>query len=384
MNNYRYLIFTGANERAVIALCRYMVSKNILFSLIARPGEDKLKLTRYKKFIQSVRKYDQLDLMDMMLCIAEVKSRFPNDVLVYVPSAESINRMILTHRQNFQDTGLKITLCDEEIYIKISNKETFIKLTHEYGISSPPEYPMHSIKNIPFVAKPFQEFSSKTGKKVYPWIILNEFDYLHFLKNADAEDFFYQKYVDGESYYYLIQMYKNKKPIVFYQKNLLQQSNGKSIIAAISCECPDRLFENRIISALESQAFHGSIMIEVIIETGNCWIIEANPRLWGPLQLALRLGFHPLLNDDKPLNITKTVNYPYLWINGLIEVFCKGEKPRSYFSGKLSACFFLLRFFLQDIYFHTDTWRLCFSEIISSVKSFIVKRFLKSKGDAHV
>jgi hypothetical protein len=33
MNDYRYLIFTGANERAIVAVCRFMQARGVKFSL---------------------------------------------------------------------------------------------------------------------------------------------------------------------------------------------------------------------------------------------------------------------------------------------------------------------------------------------------------------
>lgn len=362
----RYVIFTGANERAIIATCRYFRKEGIQFSLIARPGKDKIKLTHYKCHIDAERKLDTLDHNDMSTCVISIKNKHPNDILHFVPTAESINRVILAKREMFKQAGLNVALCDDKIYAQVSDKESFIQLTGMFGVNSPENIPGLNENNIPFVAKPRKEFSELTGEKIYPHLILSLSEYVDFTRKHAPEEYFFQKYIDGESYYYLMDFNDPINPIIRYQRNLLQQSQGKSIIAAICCECPDKLFEQQVILALRSVNYHGLIMVEMMKIDNESWLIEANPRLWGPFQLAIKAGIKPVSNE--PVNAdseSHTFAHSYLWLGGLVANIASGEKPRRYFRKGESLAWFIIKTLRHDIYLKKETIHLFFKEIAS-------------------
>ena len=70
VHRVRYVIFTGANERAVIAVCRHFRRSGIACSLIARPGPDPMRKTRFVGWIEAVRRVDRLDVDDMLAALA--------------------------------------------------------------------------------------------------------------------------------------------------------------------------------------------------------------------------------------------------------------------------------------------------------------------------
>lgn len=361
-NYTRYVIFSGANERAIIASCRYFISNKIRFSIISRPAGDKVTSTSYRRYIHAIRKQDELDIEDMLHCVKEITKKFPTDKLMLLPTAESINRIYLNFRQRFITTGLHSDLCDEETYMLISNKSSFIALLESFGLEAPKQINDPCELDIPFVAKPLREFSQQSGEKLYPELILDNYGLSKHQKIKNKSDYFYQKYIDGASYYFLMRVNKDGTAQICYQRNLLQQANGKSMIAAQACDCPDLLFEQRIIDAFTSVDFYGLVMVEIMISEGKSWVIEANPRLWGPFQLAIQQGMSPvdnLVNSKKENKNTSN----YLWLNGLIETWVKGGKVRDYFSLNESSLFFILKSIPGDIYLHRDTWRLFFLEL---------------------
>lgn len=374
----RYVIFSGANERAIIASCRYFCEAGFSFSLIARPLNDKIRLTRYRKNIDAIRQNDAIIASDMLSCIALVSRKYPQDKLVFLPSSESINRIILSCRQHFEQAGLDCYLCPQDCYETLSNKKSFIALTAEFDIDSPVEIKMPGYNDLPLVAKPSLEFSSSDGRKIYPVLIIDNKDLDDFFINHQAEEYFYQEYVVGESYYYLMFLYSNGNQLIRYQRNLLQQDNGKSIIAAEACDCPDLNFERKLISAFRAVDFSGFVMVEVIKNNDKTFLIEANPRLWGPLQLAIQQGITPNLIHDYPdVPNNNTSVSPYLWINGLISDVLQGKKPHSYFrKDECSICFIIMAL-CHDIYLHSDTLLLFIYEIKISFSHYLKKLVTK-------
>ncbi|PNS10219.1 hypothetical protein COO59_18435 [Mixta theicola] len=327
----RFVIFSGANERAIIAACRYFTRHKQMFSIIARPDADKIKLTSFKKNIACTRSCATLDVSDLLRHIAVLKHCYPGERLIYLPTAESINRILLAYRKQFEQAGLDVGLVDEALYMLISDKFSFQACAASNGIATPGIIADPNNASFPFVAKPKQEFSSVHGNKIYPYLIFTPQDYNRFIVSEVKDDFFFQQYISGQSFYYLMFFPDNGQPVVAYQKNLLQQSGGKSIIYAEACGCPDKKFEIKLINMLETLKFRGFIMVEVIKNNDSTVIIEANPRLWGPYELAIKQGLTPdLLITDRPSIKEASIRKGYLWLNGLLLTLTKAEKPKCY------------------------------------------------------
>lgn len=365
----RYIIFTGANERAVIAACRYFRKSGIEFSLIGRPGKDKIRYTKYKSELHAIRNMDYLDIQDMANCISVIKNLFKDDELIYLPTAESVNRVIMSERKMFDLAGLRCHLPDEETYNIISDKSKFIDLTQKYGVMSPLTIVNPVESDIPFVAKPQNEFSNLTGIKLYPELIMTKEIFNEFGSNPNLKEYFFQKYIDGESYYYLFSFMSDKTYVARYQRNLMQQSGGKSIVAAVACSCPDKIFEKNIVTALESINFQGLVMVEMMMKDEMSWLIEANPRLWGPFQLAIQQGITPsLFTQGNHYEFTQGTKVNYLWFGGIIGDWSRKKSLRYYLRKNESMWKFILSSIRSDVYLHRDTIHLFIYELKNSLK----------------
>jgi len=375
-NNVRFVIFSGANERAIIAACRHFQHNGSKVSIIGVPGVDKLNFSRFYKLIDVLRTKNELDAVDMLASVTELVALYPYEKLVYLPTTESINRIILNNRNDFSTAGLNISLVSKDIYESVSNKETFLNLAQQFKILLPPILENVRKENLPVVAKPRTEYSLKTGKKLYPELIFTQERLTAFLSLKSTDDYFFQKYLDGKSYYYLIHIPEHDNPFILYQRNLLQQENGKSIIMAERCACPDRAFEEKIVSALRSVSFFGLIMIEIMQINNNSYLIEANPRLWGPFELAIKSGLLPefILRTTSVRTVDTNSNAKYLWLNGYIATLARGEIPRSYLNKRESLLKILPFFLCSDIYLKKDTIALFFYELYFSIKSWRKKR----------
>lgn len=371
----RFVIFSGANERAIIACCRYFSRKNILFSIVARPSKDKIFLTSYKKNIDFSREFDYLDAEDITRQIFLLRRRYTEDTLIYLPTSESLNRIMLQYRNEFSSAGLVINLCGEALYEMLSDKLKFNALAEENGILLPPAVANPSVQTLPFVAKPKQEFSKVNGEKIYPQLIFSQYQIADFYAKFDSDDFFFQKYIDGKSYYLLLFLADNTVKIL-WQKNVLQQADGKSIIAAEICVCPDPDFEFKMINILQKVNYEGFIMVELMHDAGHSYLIEANPRLWGPFQLAVDNGFNPewIRFNGEYVNVSQKKGL-YFWLAGLLINFSEGKHIRHFLPGKKNAVQYVFKAICADIYVHQDSFMLFLSECKTAIKLFFKRKF---------
>ncbi len=364
------IIFSGFNERGIIAFLRTIIKinskhKKIQFGIIAVSTTDPILSTSYKEYVTSIRTNKNLLLEDIINSIKITKDKLKIDKCLIAPSTEALNRFLLNWRQEFIKIGCEIPLVKKTLYEKISDKLSFYLLCKKHKILVP-EKIEPGIETIPFVAKP-KNYLSSTNIVYYPILIKNKKDYKNFINNFNYNDFFYQRYITGESFYLLYYFFKDKDLIKLSQKNLIQQPGGKSIIAAIPGnfhnEKISTLFENLFISL----NFHGLLMVELRREKGKDYMIEANPRFWGPSQLFVDAKpnlFEAFLKDYNfinKVNDTKTnYNVKYFWNGGII----KSNKIvdfHSYDSKKFIREY--KEWIKYDVYLQQDTLNLYFKEI---------------------
>lgn len=365
------IIFSGFNQRAVIALCRTLELCNFRYVIFAHSKEDSIFKSKYKDKVIAVRRCKYLDIDDFSVCISKIGIK-KNEKWLIAPTSEALNYFLLEHKQNIRKLGCDLALVNKELYHKISNKISFIELCNNFGIPVPPSVPLKKEVKTPVVAKPYVTVND-SGKTLYPIIIKNEAQLEVFLRDKDRTNYFFQKYVYGPSYYLQYYVYENGYIDRFSMRNLVQQPDGKSIVAAevafIENEKRFEIFEKM----LRTIGYRGLIMFEIMFEDSkmdNFFAIEANPRMWGPSQLMVDAGrnlFVSFLNDYYKLNlkmdISKKSNLSdiYFWGSGFLcpQFQCKGMKwhiSKKEFWSKY-------RFFVQnEIYDREDTKDIFISE----------------------
>ena len=145
--NTGVLIFSGYNQRAVISFCRFAEKNNILYFIIAQSLSDTIFLTEYKRKVLCIRKNNNFDNDDFIY----YKSKTGLTNLIILPSTEFLNRFILKERKSLETLGFIIPLCNEEVYIKISDKKEFSTICKNADIMIPNEYVSDNLQ-YPFVA----------------------------------------------------------------------------------------------------------------------------------------------------------------------------------------------------------------------------------------
>jgi len=365
------VIFSGYNQRAVIAFLRCLKKNKIEnYAIIAASEDDTILMTDYKDKVFYIRKNKELNKEEIINIIEKLTSFSNNSPLLIAPSTEALNRFLLQNRQELEEKNCIIPIPDIKLYEDISDKEAFWHICKETGLEVPQLIATPITFNAPFVAKPKRYFAND-GKVYSPVIVKSEREYNKFVELYSNTDFTFQEYIDGESFYLLYYFAKDGTFYCFSQVNYAQQSGGKSIIAA---ECSD-LHMDRIsdsyVKLLNKLKYHGFIMIELRKSNDVYYMIEANPRFWGPSQLYLDSGvpfFEAFLHDygileKVPVN-TIDVDKKYFWGGGVKKDILNDDNCVWLGSGKRIVGNNLTEFQRADIYNRSDTIRIFESENI--------------------
>ncbi|TDM08994.1 MAG: hypothetical protein C4K60_06450 [Ideonella sp. MAG2] len=276
-----FVLFSGHNDRAVVALCRFFTRQALPFVIVAAGPQDAIWRTAFAPQVVLSRLDKRLDV-DLFQAAVQA-SQQPE--LVYCPTTEFMNQFVLEQREALQARGLRVGLPSKAVYAQLTSKlhsaPVVQKLT---GISPPPDMAWAQLQ-APCVLKP--RHNVQGGQVLYPQLCRTEAQLQAARAGLDPAQWFAQAWVEGQSHYLCAYLARNGEHAHFWQDNLLQQPEGKSMVLARSGSNPgvdtDRLFQG-----LHALGFHGPFMMELISDAqGQLHYIEINPRFWGPLQLAL-------------------------------------------------------------------------------------------------
>ena len=318
------LISSGANDRAVISFCRYALQKEIPIYIVANGDSDFILHTIYKKFVIDIRVKNKLDIIAVLSYCESIKKHIDDSILI-VPSTEYLNRFLLENRKILSENNIQIGLCKKEVYDKISDKYLFNQVCIEEGILVPEEY--ESVPDFyPFVIKPKRYCIDSNTILEKPALIYNSIDFEKYSMNKDLSDYYYQEYVQGKSYYLLYYIFKNGEYSVYSQENLIQQENGGSMILCKSALIHEDLISQDFANLFIKINFSGLVMVEVKLYKNKFYMIEANPRLWGPSQLILDasmnlfdcFAFENKLISNIPKHQYREYQW-YFWSGGLVQ-----------------------------------------------------------------
>lgn len=369
MKNQAVMVVSGYNTRAVIAFCRWATLNSVNYHVIAKSNTDPILLTNYKEKVAYITTSDQLSPHFFRSWAKALCQQHGYQRILILPSTEYLNRFLLENRSLIEDSDCIIPLVNVELYKNISDKLSFSNLCQSYGFDVPMEYPGIP-ERLPFVAKPRTYFSNR-GKQLVPHLLVSQRDLKKFLDEEKETDFFFQQFVHGRSLYLLAYISRNMKySILFSQENLLQQARGGSIILAKQSDFHLNDIAKEYVRMLHNQNFFGLIMVEFRFDeiNGTYYMIEANPRLWGPIQFIIDNNvdlFGAFLRDYEFEISTKKISTShhsathYFWSGGIM----KKSLPLTYYlysSNDFINDFQMLR--TKDIFFRKDTLNLFLKE----------------------
>ncbi|USN95897.1 MAG: ATP-grasp domain-containing protein [Candidatus Nomurabacteria bacterium] len=323
------IIFSGYNQRAVVAFLRTLAELNVDYVIIASSSKDTILSTEYKNKVIYIREQKELNKDELFKCIDLAKKKLDAKKYIVAPSTEGLNRFMLENYEEFHELGYDDILPSKELYEQISDKYSFTQICKSYGLVIPGEY-THSNAKFPFVAKPKKYFS--TNNKTYsPVFIRDEAEFSTFKNEYYTRDFYFQEYVSGDSIYILFYFYKNGRAIKLSQENLIQQPNGRSIVAAKLADIHHKKITEQYQNLFIKLQYRGLVMVEVSRQKDDYVMIEANPRFWGPSQLFVDAGvnfFEDMLLDwgvidSKPKHAKMNKGARYYWSGGVCDDISK-------------------------------------------------------------
>ncbi len=353
-----FLIFTGTNSRAWTTLALFFDVNNVPFYLIARDKSDICFQTAFGDRVLYVRKHEALDPDDVAEIGASLEKAGIDDGII-CPTSEYLNRCFFNDESLFLHFHMRLAAASSSVYNILSDKKTSYAHFLGSGLSIAQEMAVENI-SYPCVAKPKKNFLE--GKILYPQFLQSSDDFKALLKLGGADAYFYEQYLDGQSYYLCFYFRENGQVEAYAQKNLAQQPRGKSIVAAVPSDIHTTDVAQHVLNRFKALKYRGPAMVELYQFKGQWYFIEVNPRFWGPLRLSLYCRPQMLAAFVEDWLGLTCLNYPtapreYIWYKGAMD-FMTGlrlygdaiKNPKSYFEDRID----------YDVFNHTRTKRLAF------------------------
>lgn len=247
---------------------------------------------------------------------------------IFFPMGEKVLRWAVKNKDILKSSNILVPSHDFKLYEKISNKYSFIKICEKFKLNVPEELPQLPKEYLfPYVVKARKMVWGDDQVLEAPVLVKSLKTHQEILKRKlNSIEHIAQPYIDGPSFYYCA-LYSNGSIILrFVQQTLIQQPGGKSVICAIPSKIPIKVY-TKIDKLFESIQWSGALMVELKLYKGIYYIIECNPRLWGPLQCAIDNGINFPLSLYKMM-CSERVNYhhtlnnkknAYLWLWGFLD-----------------------------------------------------------------
>ncbi|WP_157957038.1 hypothetical protein [Salinicola salarius] len=365
------LIFTGFNQRAAIAFLRCAAKSKVNFRIVSCGDDDPINTTTYLDRIIYRRRHKGLDI-ELMRGIREAVLRQDGLCkIVLLPTSEYLNRFLLQNRGELEELGYIIPLVDRILYESLSDKESFSQICRSFNIEVPKEMSVYKLGST-FVAKPRTYRESLSAKPISPVLVNSEEKRKEFFDNYNLDSFYFQEYLIGESVY-LLYYFARGQVLKFSQKNILQQPDGKSILAAEPSTFHMSEYSKIYEKMLLDLGFQGLVMVEVKLNESGCYMIEANPRLWGPSQLLVdnNVGFFEAFIQDwcGAYSFYKPRDYAckqkkYFWFGGLCQTLRENKFPVRCATGQSEKMFEVNDWMKFDIYSRKDSVGIFLKELL--------------------
>ena len=360
------LLLSDINTRASVACLRSLTRKAVpVWCVTSGRSDGFVRFTRYRSRSALDARYRSSDAQAFRESLLSIAARIGEYVLY--PTGERVLRWAVACRDALAASGILLPAVDLATYECVSDKQSFVALAGRHGLAVPKEHteiPTRFARR--FVVKPAKGVFDRADVLTSPCLIESEasLDLLR-RRGLDPRAHFIQEYIEGPSYYYCALYDRGRRRLHFTQKTLTQQPDGRSVVRAVPSRLPERV-ENSIDSMMEALLWQGLMMIEVKESEGLYYAIECNPRIWGPLQLAVDNGFdfpwalwqlatgQPV--DPEP---TSAARRGYFWTAGYLHGRLVGRRTRTAFQRQPAEDH--VRF--RDVWLRVDTFAYFFVEL---------------------
>lgn len=370
----KVLLLMNENNRAAVACMRSLKNKNL--KLITAYNKKSIINKAISMNMQNVilEKYTSETEKSFIDSIIQIQKR--NGELKVFLFGDQVSYWLIRNKKYLNSKKVFFDSPTLDSYTRMLNKGSFLELIKEYEINEPERLETNYIMNTNFSRKFVIKPKSNTGETQSilksPLLIENETAFKK-LKNRDIDfkEHIIQEYVEGPSYYYTAIYSEGNKLMDFSQKNIAQQPGGKSVIKAIPINLPVKTVNN-IDNMMSYLNWNGPMMIELKKNKKEFLAIECNPRLWGPLQLAVDNGIdYPIVMynlHNKEVKTKQKNKTGYVWITGYLLGILYKIKTRTNFQ--------IFRndnknIKYKDIWFRKDTGIFAILELPHTVYSII-------------
>lgn len=283
------VLFSGHNQRAIVALCRFLDSADQPFFIVSSDSDDAILHTHWRNHVLVQRTSKELDIVLMARIQLQIAKLGYTAALC--PTSEFLNQFALENETILRAQGWKWILPPQPIYFSLTEKSLSPSVVRSLIGLEQPKLQLPNEWHAPCVLKPVRNVQE--GRTLYPLLCPTASDLSMATKAVDSERWFAQEWVEGQSFYLCAYLDQLGEWDAFWQENLLQQPNGKSMVLARSCSNPG-IDTHRLMSGLHKLGYRGPLMLELIQDqAGLHHFIEINPRFWGPLELTRRA--HPAI-----------------------------------------------------------------------------------------
>lgn len=292
LSNPTVVLLTESSDRTVIACVRSLYEGNYDFIICKQENTSTIpwNLTKYADFVADLTLPRTDSRAEFKRSVLKLKRQY-GDLIIY-PTSDRVVENLLAIKGFLETNSVEFPVVEERIYDMIADKSTLVDLCDQHGIAVPSTIDhLPDVEGRPFVANPLESFDS-SGEKLIPHLIFSESDYRQFVNKHDPSEYFYQEFVDGDNYGIFLLMTDSGLHSQYAHKVIHQEPNGKSVVKACPADIPEDLIST-LSNLLATIGFSGVCMFEMIRgQDGKYYMIESNPRFWGPLQLCVDNGVH--------------------------------------------------------------------------------------------
>lgn len=307
-------------DRAALATCRSLNAAKVPYHLAFQNDTFFLKYV-FSKFIQGKYFfYDSSNENKYIMSLILIKESIGKFILI--PNGEQLTYWAIKNKEVLEKNGILLPTVDYEKFKLVSSKGSFAKLCNRYDIPTPKliDINLKSFENK-FVIKPYSPETANESLKM-PFLVENSNGFKIIMnKNLNLNNYLIQEYIYGPSIYYCAIWHDSREICHFGQINIIQNPNGGSVIKSAPYTIPINIL-TKIREMLESINWHGIIMIELKfdIERSEYFAIEANARIYGPMQLSIDNGVNlPLSLVNKKCEVENVKSSRgYVWYGGLL------------------------------------------------------------------
>jgi len=280
------VLFEG-NNKAIISAIRSYEEFDIPYYICLKDGyiHERLfwNVSPYREHIlDTIHRQEDLSAPDKFMNTVRNIYDEIGEYIIFPINDEKLT-ILMDNEEKLRSLGIELPLPAKDTWVKMAHKEEFYKTIQNYGLRSPPQIPIGEA-TPPIVAKPKADVSSD-GTRYRTQILLTGRDLSKFRKEFDTDKYVLQEYIKGHEKMYYSFWDNGTLVQSFCRSKVVQGPNGETTILVRPSEISSNIIE-RINNMMSDLNWHGPIRITFIEKENKPYMIEANARFGGTIELS--------------------------------------------------------------------------------------------------